>query len=152
MVKTKEFIKRVEDMGFKILNASDMFLYIYIREVDDDYEQLGYVDVETENIMNISGLGIDKITSDKREKLFKLIVEYASTPPEERKEEKKYYIKHKYLRKHNAYLNYNKSFKEWIFHSKSDTANRKTQFTLAELPNWVHEMLEQGHLVKEEVE
>ncbi|PTJ46504.1 hypothetical protein [Staphylococcus simulans] len=151
-MKTKEFIKRVEDMGFKILNASDMFLYIYIREVDDDYQQLGYVDVETENIMNISGLGIDKITSDKREKLFKLIVKYASTPPEERKEEKKYYIKHKYLRKHNAYLNYDKSLQEWTFHTKSNAVNLKTQFTLAELPEWVHETIEDGYLVKEEVE
>ncbi|WP_105977801.1 hypothetical protein [Staphylococcus simulans] len=151
-MKTKEFIKRVEDMGFKILNASDMFLYIYIREVDDDYQQLGYVDVETENIMNISGLGIDKITSDKREKLFKLIVKYASTPPEERKEEKKYYIKHKYLANGWNYLNYTEEIEVWRITLKQENDLSLTQFTLAELPLWVHEMLEQGHLVKEEVE
>lgn len=151
-MKTKEFIKRVGDMGFKILNASDMFLYIYIREVDDDYEQLGYVDVETENIMNISGLGIDKITSDKREKLFKLIVEYASTPPEERKEEKKYYIKHPGLSRDFAYLNQSIFGDEWYLSEKYEDDITKTQFTLEELPEFVHEWLESGEFIKEEVE
>ncbi|PTJ39467.1 hypothetical protein [Staphylococcus simulans] len=151
-MKTKEFIKGIEDMGFKILNASDMFLYIYIREVDDDYEQLGYVDVETENIMNISGLGIDKITSDKREKLFKLIVEYASTPPEERKEDKKYYIKHPGLSRAFAYLNYRRFRNEWYLSAKYEDDIAKTQFTLGELPEFVHEWLESGEVIKEEVE
>ncbi|UXR29369.1 hypothetical protein MUA73_08090 [Staphylococcus simulans] len=69
----------------------------------------------------------------------------------ERNEEKKYYIKHKYLCDDNIYLNYNNAFEGWIIHNDLQGYNYKTQFTLAELPGWVHEMLEDGYLVKEEV-
>ncbi|MDQ7113920.1 hypothetical protein [Staphylococcus simulans] len=145
-MKTKEFIKRVEDMGFEVHTEKNM------TYVNKNLENLSYIDEEYTNTINTVLRTFARLEDKKREKLFKAIVEYASTPPEERKEEKKYYIKHKYLRKHNAYLNYDKSLQEWTFHTKSNAVNLKTQFTLAELPEWVHETIEDGYLVKEEVE
>lgn len=145
-MKTKEFIASVQNMGFKI--AQGVSLISVKSELN---ETLAYVDEEYTESMSTVYRNFVRLADEEKENLFKVIVEYASTPLEERKEEKQYYIKHKYVRKHNAYLNYNNDFQEWIFHSKSDTANRKTKFTLTELPMWVHEMLEQGHLVKEEV-
>lgn len=146
-MRTKEFIASIQNMGFKI--AKGVSLISVKNELN---ETLAYVDEEYTESMSTVYRNFVRLADEEKENLFKVIVEYASTPLEERKEEKQYYIKHKYLRKHNAYLNYNNGFQEWLFHSKSDTANRETQFTLAELPLWVHEMLEQGHLVKEEVE
>lgn len=40
----------------------------------------------------------DKLCNEDKEKLFELLVEYARTPIDEREEEKKYYLKHKWLR------------------------------------------------------
>ena len=66
---------------------------------------------------------------------------------------KKYYIKHKYLGGDFNYLNFKVVDDIWFFNSAEDRYyNLMTEFTLKELPKWVHEMMEQGHLVKEELE
>lgn len=65
---------------------------------------------------------------------------------------KKYHIKHLHLTPDYNYLIYIERTGEWFVNNLSIFRNAKSQFTLAELPDWVHEMLEQGHLVKEEVE
>ena len=145
-MKTKEFIASVQNMGFKIAKGVSL-----ISVKNEMNETLAYVDEECTKSMSTLFRNFVCLADEEKEVLFKVIVEYASTPLKERKEEKQYYIKHKYVRKHTAYLNYDKSLQKWIFHTKSNAVNLKTQFTLAELPLWVHEMLEQGHLVKEEV-
>lgn len=143
LMKTKEFIASMQNLGFKVDGGT-----VEMSIFDKDNNKIAQVSREVQWSMWTCSFAFSEMLEEDKEDLFNVMVEYTSTPIEERD---KYYIKHKYLRKHNAYLNYNNGFQEWLFHSKSDTANRETQFTLAELPLWVHEMLEQGHLVKEEV-
>lgn len=40
----------------------------------------------------------DKLCNEDKEKLFELLVEYARTPIEEREEEKKFYLRHKWMK------------------------------------------------------
>lgn len=90
-MKTKEFIKRVEILGYEItkkqfIDGTDYFVI---------YNSFGgtmcYVAINKLFEMNIR---LDEYMS---EELFDLIVEYAKTPVEDRKEEKKFYLKHRYF-------------------------------------------------------
>ena len=92
-MKTKEFIKKVEELGYCVMNGEE---YYHIKDFDG------------EAIASINKLIMfqictdydawDKLPSEIKEQLFDIISKYASTPPDERKEEKKYYLKHKYFR------------------------------------------------------
>ncbi|MGV3155504.1 hypothetical protein [Staphylococcus simulans] len=93
-----------------------------------------------------------KCQKKKQNSLFKLLVEYASTPLEEREEEKKYYIKLPHIEKGFNFLIFFEDSDEWLVDYKGNFVEGQSQFTLKELPIWVHEMLADGHLVKEEVE
>ena len=64
-MKTKEFIRRVEELGFEYEKATER--------------------------------AWDWIDKDVQEKLFDLLIEYAKTPIEDREEEKKFYLRHKWL-------------------------------------------------------
>ena len=151
-MKTKEFIKRVEEFGLKVRGRTSAsgrkYLLFYIPS---NCNPVVEVCVNHEYSFNTNWCGFNEMSDEEREKLFKLIVKYASTPPEEREEEKKYYIKHKYLANGWNYLNYIEEIEAWRITWKQESDLSLTQFTLAELPGWVHEMLEDGYLVKEEV-
>lgn len=86
-MKTNDFIKKVEDLGFKTVNQQKL-----IRVDNKDGAWLIHVRKDTRLDLAVSWvLGVD-------EELFDLAVEYAKTPIDEREEPKKYYLKHKYLR------------------------------------------------------
>ncbi|PTJ29928.1 hypothetical protein [Staphylococcus simulans] len=143
-METKEFIASMQNLGFKVDGGT-----VEMSIFDKDNDNIAQVSREVQWSMWTCSFAFSEMLEEDKEDLFNVMVEYTSTPIEERD---KYYIKHKYLRKHTAYLNYDKSLQEWTFHTKSNAVNLKTQFTIAELPGWVHEMLEDGYLVKEEVE
>ena len=86
-MKTNDFIKKVEALGFTTVTTG-----YAIRVDNQDSNTLIYVRkdlrLEFDTLWNIG------IT----EELFDLAVEYAKTPIDEREEPKKYYLKHKYLR------------------------------------------------------
>lgn len=76
-MKTSEFIKKVEKLGYSIFKGSSV-LYIRANELTlglVSLEKMYYMDLETE-----------------LKELFDLCIEYAQTPIEEREEEKKYYL------------------------------------------------------------
>ena len=80
-MKTKEFIKRVEKIGYKTVKT-DWYINIY-----DKYnitEQVASVNIYAERQLSISDAFYD---------LTKLLIAYAETPLDEREEEKKYYVK-----------------------------------------------------------
>lgn len=68
--------------------------------------------------------------------LFKLCVDYTSTPIEEREEEKRYYLR-KFNKKfyEDEYLNYNKHYKCWILGDDIEDAQYQTKFTCSEIEN-----------------
>lgn len=86
-MKTKEFIKRVEDLGYTIFSTNEPFIQIY------DHRERILAEVSREKQYQININKDEHITKT----LFDLIVEYASTPAEDREEEKRYYLKHRWL-------------------------------------------------------
>ena len=90
-MKTKEFIKKVEILGYEITKKQFLDGTNYFVISNPFRAPICYVAINKLFEMNIR---LDECMS---EELFDLIVEYAKTPVEDREEEKKFLIKHKYL-------------------------------------------------------
>ncbi|WP_099321130.1 hypothetical protein [Anaerococcus sp. Marseille-P3625] len=120
-MKTKEFIKRVEELGLDVDIKNG-----YIN-IDGDYFNGCYISIDEPFTINTDFGGVKK-------PLFDLLVEYASTPPEDREEEKKFYLKHRWM----AYENENNltlcfpTGKYYLSHS-TENNGYKTTFTLKEI-------------------
>ncbi|MDU5252677.1 hypothetical protein [Anaerococcus vaginalis] len=81
-MKTKEFIKRVEELGFEVFNEDD---YLVVK---DEYGyNLAYVNKTTLTQMSTDHMKWDGVYDEDKTKLFDLIIEYAKTPINEREEE-----------------------------------------------------------------
>ncbi|MDU3456642.1 MAG: hypothetical protein E7F47_01905 [Peptoniphilus harei] len=66
--------------------------------------------------------------------VIKAAIELAETPPEEREDEKKYYLRHKLLYGGSVnYLNFDNSTKWWKLNNKSQNDYTQTQFTQEEI-------------------
>lgn len=97
-MKTKEFIKRVEDLGYK---AHKIFTQI-------DIISNGFIiaRVYTNRMYAMNAFTFINIEWRNQDKLFDLIVEYVKTPIEDREEEKKLYLRHRYFRFDNGSRKY----------------------------------------------
>lgn len=128
-MKTKEFIKRVEKLGYKIIETS---LYIF---VDKNGAALAMISKEEQyKIETFNILG--EACADE---LFSICFEYARTPIDERGEEEKFYLKKIrsfYDRNYNEgfdFLNFRKNGNCFCLHSFDETYKYKTQFTQREI-------------------
>ena len=67
--------------------------------------------------------------------MLEALCELSKTPFEERQEEKKYYLKHRFLIEEGGcnYLNYNHSLRELILSDKGQSESIQTQFTQREI-------------------
>lgn len=130
-MKTKEFIKRVEELGFEYEKAEEVY-FIY------DYEGTEYAAVchTTPNQISNTERAWDWLDKDVQEELFDLIVEYARTPIEDREEEKRFCLEHKNQRSVDGSALY---FTIYISHnfllvkSQVISENLKQKFTLKEI-------------------
>lgn len=139
-MKTSEFIKKVDELGYKMIDeVDDMVIY-------HDDKIMGSVNNNKVNKLDTSWY------EDISTELLDLCVEYAKTPIEERKEEKKYYLRLPIKGDPNiSYLNYDEIIGGYSFNSNVETPIFKTQFTqkeIDELPN--QDFIRT--LIKEEVE
>ncbi len=78
----------------------------------------------------------DGVYDEDKTKLFDLIVEYAKTPIDEREEEKKFYLKHRWFKPspiYKNYLNYWIGNDEYWLDYKNESKEIQTQFTLKEI-------------------
>lgn len=105
MMKTKEFIEKVEKMGFDIAyyknpysNEKSIFDYDLITIYLDDQDLVKIWTSCQYAISTISDGHSCYITGYDVQELYKLCFEYTSTPVEDREEEKKYYLIHRYFR------------------------------------------------------
>ena len=88
-MKTKEFIKRVEELEFIAYEDSNYWL------IKNEYgSNVAHVNKTILSQMSTDYIQWDKVYNEDKEKLFDLLVEYAETPPEDREEIKKYFYKH----------------------------------------------------------
>ena len=141
-MKTKEFIEKVEELGF------DVEVICYKQDDSIEIEHRIFIR-NKENQCMVATLWVERvyefdnnwawftklIKETKKKELFDLLVEYSSTPIKEREEEKKYYLKHKFIRfrEGSDYLNYKTKSKNYVLNSSTDTAKYKTKFTEQEI-------------------
>lgn len=92
-MRTKEFIKRVKELGFGTWITGNS---VYISKGND--KTIARVEVHKTLCIDFVYPSNWSLEEEIREKLFDLIVEYVKTPLEDREEEKKFYLKHRYLR------------------------------------------------------
>lgn len=131
-MKTNEFIKEVEALGFD----TGIFFEtgVSVRtEYGGDILKIGSRSVYKIDCFHFAYDNLDTCT---REKLFKLAVEYASTPLEEREEEKKYYIRLKGIRDNESYVNLRENDNELSMSTIYQPTNYKTQFTKSEIERY----------------
>lgn len=124
-MKTNEFIEKVEELGYDIeIDWPTIFIKC-------DGCILARVDKARAYTINTKAAFEVK----NAEELFDLCVEYARTPIEEREEEKKYYLRMSdgFYIVCDKYLNFNKSAKHYVLHSKHQNDSYKTQFTQKEI-------------------
>lgn len=123
-MKTSEFIKKVEKLGYSIFKGSSV---LYIRANDltlglVSLEKMYYMDLETE-----------------LKELFDLCVEYAQTPLTEREEEQKFYlqkIKSFYeirLDEEFDFLNFDITRQVYCLNNTMGNSKFKTSFTQQEI-------------------
>lgn len=94
-MKTKEFIKRVKSLGFKVgiaYKGNDEIGAIIIS----DYEESEFVRIWPRRYA-ISTIFDGFNSCINSEELYKLCFEYASTPIEDREGEKKFYLRHRWI-------------------------------------------------------
>ena len=92
-MKTKEFIKKVKELGLGVY-TDDRYLYI-------EYGYYNHV-VATIYMTQRYWLSISynydiELDENIKKELYELCFEYTVTPPDEREEEKKFYLKHRWL-------------------------------------------------------
>ena len=130
-MKTKEFIKKVEILGFKINknNYCDGTNYFVIQNSFD--VTMCHVAINKLFEMDI------RFSEYMSETLVDLVVEYAKTPIEDREEEQKFYLKHRWLTEGGFYRYvkhhtkaYGKKYElaSWTYGDTSDM-----QYTLKEI-------------------
>lgn len=127
-MKTKEFIKRVEELGFEVHKG--------ITLIDIVSEGIAIARVYTERMHYINCFCFVDIEWENQDKLFNLIVEYARTPIKDREEEKKFYLRHRWMKQETIfkkYLNYLIDKDEYRLDTKTKNEFINTQFTLKEI-------------------
>ncbi len=128
-MKTKEFIKRVKELGFEVFNEDD---YLVIK---DEYESnVANVNKTTLAQMSTDYIEWDEIYDEDKTKLFDLLIEYAKTPIEDRKEEKKFYLKHRWIKGCVIMYLYRNTLNGYCYlGDKKCRPHRQKMFTLKEI-------------------
>ena len=126
-MKTKEFCAKVEELGFRTTHVN-AYIYIENRMVDTCAMVNEYNCYE----VNTDIGDFYELKEETKKELFELLVGYSSTPIEERKEEKKYYLKHKWMNfKRERYLKCIGG--EYCLHDAEQPTKHKVQFTQIEI-------------------
>lgn len=127
-MKTKEFIKKVEELGYDI----------EISEVDVFIKYDGYIIARISRTSPYTMSVYAAFRGRHAKKLFELCVKYAKTPIEDREEKKKYYLKLKrenreFYESLSAYLTLRKRDNTFSLDVGVETAGLKCKFTQKEI-------------------
>ncbi len=134
-MKITEFKQAIKDIGFhngKNLEVTDNNCEFYI---ESDTEILAAINKSGKCLIATNYQNFFELEEGLRQTLFDVIFKFASTPIEERQEEKKYYLTHRFLVEEGDcnYLNYHHSFEKLYLSGKSQTKTIQTQFTQTEI-------------------
>ena len=128
-MKTKEFIRKVEGLGFYAEERGDeVYLYRYNSNC------LAKISKKFQYTINTFYREFMDLNEENRSLLFDLTDEYISTPTNEREEPTKYYLKHKWIKTEGYnYLNFEIKDNNYICASQNKSNIYQTQFTKEEI-------------------
>lgn len=130
-MKTEEFKNKLEEMGFCIADNAGM-LSVYSKHNLNN--RVFLVDSITRFRADTFSGEFESLDNGTKEKLFNLIINYVCTPVEKREEEKKYYLRHKWLYSRDCnYLNFKSDENSYMLSYSYDWYGHKKQFTKAEI-------------------
>ena len=130
-MKTKEFIEKVEELGYLI---KDCYVYWQIRNKENSV--VAIVDKNVLFKFSTDFNDWDYILDDDKDKLLSLIVEFARTAIDDREKEKKFYLKQRWFKPESIYMNYLNHWtgtNEYWLDYKNETKEVQTQFTLKDI-------------------
>ena len=133
-MKIKEFKEEIDNIGLfsgEDLEVTDHISYFYI---ESGSKILATVGKSMIGIIDTNFPDFSKVEERLRQALFDTIYEFASTPIEERGDEKKYYLKHRFLNGSvNQFLNRNLIDSRLDLSTKKDYSEFQTKFTQKEI-------------------
>lgn len=91
-MRTKEFIKRIEELGFEVWISGSIACVL-----KNGRYTVARIKTKRACAIDFFYLLNESLDEEISEKLFDIIVEYAKTPIEDREEEKKFWIQHKFM-------------------------------------------------------
>lgn len=129
---TKEFIKEVEELGLYV-DKSEKFGLILVA--DSNHGLVAYVKNNERSQFSTAFASFDNLLEPIQRKLIELIGMYASTPPDKREQEQKFYLQLTTLIAAGTenYLNYNATNGSFVLSDRCQTPEWQTQFTQAEI-------------------
>lgn len=129
MLTTKEFMKKVKELGF-VVREIDNYISIY----DNDGILIAETYAFDRFIINTSRPHFILLPEDLKEALFNLLSEYTSTPTEDKKEPERFYFEFKGARMiPSKYLSYNKHYDYITVDTVCETDVTQTRFTQKEI-------------------
>lgn len=134
-MKTKEFKKAIKDISIE--NNIDLKVTedIYDFCIESETRILATVNKSIYCFIDTKYQGFLDMEKKPRQALFETICEFANTPPEERYDEKRYYLKHKFLYKstETGYINLDIINGYMILADKNEELSTRTKFTQEEI-------------------
>lgn len=126
-MKTSEFIEKALKIE-GVVRCHEINNTIYIE--NSCKHNIAYVE-KSKRFEMVTAIDSDLVLNKGgKEELFMLMTEYATTPLEEREEQKKYKLRHKLAK--GGYLNYIENKKELGFSTGEEVGSFKTIFTIQE--------------------
>ncbi len=129
-MKIKEFKKEITDIGAKYnldLEVTENNFDFYIKS---GTRPLASVSKSTTYLVIAGYAMYEKLEERLRRDLLSVMYELASTPIDEREDEKKFYLKHRFLEIDGCnYLNYDYGFQDLNLNDKIQFDEIQTQFT-----------------------
>ena len=98
-MKTKEFIKRVEELGYCVMNGEE---YYHIKDFDG--EVIASINKLITFQICTDFNAWDELCDDLKKQLFDIISKYTSTPIDKREEEKMFYLRHRWIFDKDFYI------------------------------------------------
>lgn len=128
-MKTNEFIKYFEDEGYETM--FDAYCDKGVLFLNENHEVLLHV-LKGDRI-DTDYCAFNDLTFSERQEYYKAIFEYLMTPLEERKEEKKYYLRQIGINEYDNFLNLEYETQSYYVSSNEEFYDYKTKFTQSEI-------------------
>lgn len=128
-MKTKEVIKELLEMNMQIEKCGKC---LYVARGEDNIASIKLdekFNIDTDYVAFRNDL-----TENEREKVYVLLTKLAETDPKDREEEKKYYLKRKWIIDYErVYLNFYFEENRYMLSSNDNDAYFKTKYTQSEI-------------------